>query len=189
MNKHVSSFAIIGVITLVVIIFFGSSMFYTLQPGERGVIFRKFSSGLDKENIYQPGFHIIAPWNELFIYSVKEQIKDETMDILDKNGLKVNVDITARFNPVFNKIGDLHEIFGPQYISKLVIPEVRASVRKVMGRYTAEEIYSTQRKEVEELIKTETEKVLSENYIDISENRKDIVVKKSQELNEWFLVK
>jgi len=167
MNKQVSTLAIVGIIAFVIIIFFSSSMFYTLQPGERGVIFRPFTTGLDKENIYPDGFHVIAPWNDLIIYYVKEQIKDETMDILDRNGLKVNVDITTRFNPIYNKIGDLHEVFGQNYINQLVIPEVRASVRKVMGKYTAEEIYSTKRKEVEELIWSESEAVLADNFISL----------------------
>ena len=167
MNKQLSSAAIIGIVAVVILILFSSSMFYTLQPGERGVIFRRFTSGLDKENIYQPGFQVIAPWNDLIIYTVKEQIKDETMDILDKNGLSVNVDITARFNPIYDKIGHLHEVFGQNYINNLVIPEVRSAVRQVMGKYAAEEIYSTKRQIVEELIIEETTKTLLENNIDL----------------------
>ncbi|MBL4753240.1 MAG: prohibitin family protein, partial [Flavobacteriales bacterium] len=114
----------------------------TIQPGERGVIFRKFSTGLDKENIYPPGFTIVAPWNEIFLYEVKEQKEEESMDVLDKNGLGISLDITVRFHPVYDKIGFLHEEFGDAYKQRLVIPEVRSSVRKVMGRYEAEEIYS-----------------------------------------------
>jgi regulator of protease activity HflC (stomatin/prohibitin superfamily) len=37
----------------------------------------------------------------------------------------------------------------------------------VAGRYTAEEIYSTKRKEVETAIKSETRKVLKDNYVDM----------------------
>ena len=167
MNKQFSSVIVIGIVAVVVLIFFSSSMFYKLQPGERGVIFRQFSGGLDKENIHMPGFHIIAPWNDMIIYSVKEQIKDENMDILDKNGLSVSVDITARFNPIYNKIGEVHEIFGQDYINRLVIPETRSAVRKVMGKYTAEEIYSTKRQIVEDSIITVTTDILRQNNIEL----------------------
>jgi regulator of protease activity HflC (stomatin/prohibitin superfamily) len=44
---------------------------------------------------------------------------------------------------------------------------VRSTVRQVAGRYTAEEIYSTKRAEVELAIKEETRQVLGENYIDM----------------------
>ncbi len=172
MKKKYTGAVVIAVIALIVIIIISSSTFVTIHPGERGVIFRKFSTGLDKENIYGEGFHIIAPWNEMFIYDVKEQIYDvmdqkgsSGMDVLDKNGLTIHVDATVRFFPVYNKIGYLHQEFGTSYREKLVIPEVRSEVRKVMGRYTAEEIYSTKRKEVEQAIVKETGEVLNKNNI------------------------
>ena len=152
---------------LVVILFSGLGMFYTVKPGERAVIFRKFTSGLDKEHVLTPGFTVIAPWNSLYIYDVKEQKSEETMDVLDKNGLSVNIDVSVRFNPVYNKIGYLHEIFGKNYITQLVIPEVRSAVRQVAGRYTAEEIYSTKRQEVETTIQAEASKSLKMNNIDM----------------------
>jgi len=159
------SYIIVGIVIVILLLLFGNSMFVTLQPGERGVIFRKFTSGLDKENIYQPGFHIIAPWNEMFVYDVKEQQREETMDVLDKNGLSLNLDVSVRFNPTYERIGYLHETFGKNYIDQLIIPEVRSSVRQVAGRYTAEEIYSTKRSEVESSIINETKEVLEKNNI------------------------
>ncbi len=165
--KKQTTLIVAGVAIVIILLLFGSSMFITLQPGDRGVIFRKFTTGLDKENIFTPGFYIIAPWNDMHVYNVKEQKSEETMDVLSKNGLSINIDISVRFNPVYNKIGFLHEIFGKDYINQLVVPEVRSSVRKVAGRYTAEEIYSTKRKQVEEQIITVTEIILKENNIEM----------------------
>ena len=82
------------------------------------------------------------------------------MDVLDKNGLSIAVDVSVRFYPKFERIGYIYERFRLGYINTLVIPEVRSTVRQVMGRYTAEEIYSTKRAEVETAIRTETAKVL-----------------------------
>lgn len=158
--KKYSNVLVIAGVALVVIILLSSSLFVTLQPGERGVMFRKFGSGLDKENIYREGFHIKAPWNQMIIYDIREQQVEETLDVLDKNGLSVSVDVSIRFNPTPDRIGTLHEKFGKNFIAKLVIPEMRSTVRQVMGRYTAEEIYSTMRREVEQSIKTETRETL-----------------------------
>jgi regulator of protease activity HflC (stomatin/prohibitin superfamily) len=161
--------AIIGVLLLI----FGSQMFYVIRPGERAVIFKKFSGGLDKDNIFAPGFHIIAPWNEMIKYDVKEQKSEETMDVLDKGGLSINVDVTVIFNPVHNSIGFLHENIGKDYVSVMVIPNVRSSVRAVTGRYTAEEIYSTKRGEVETDITEATRKALAAKNIDM----KDLLIR------------
>lgn len=162
-----STYIIAGVVVLIVILLFGGRMFLILDAGERGVIFKPYTSGLDKENVYGEGFHIIAPWNNMYVYGVREQQRDEPMDVLDKSGLSISMDITVRFNPIFNEIGFLYEQFGTNYINVLVIPEVRSTVRQVAGRYTAEEIYSTKRAEVELAIIEETREVLSKNYIDM----------------------
>jgi len=90
---------------------------------------------------------------------------DENMDILDKAGLSIHVEVTVRYFPIPEKIGHLHQKFTQNYLEVLVIPEVRSAVRQVMGRYTAEEIYSTKRAEVESAIKQETERILSANFV------------------------
>lgn len=162
-----STYAIIAAVVLIVLLLFGGKMFLILDAGERGVLFKPYTTGLDKENIFGEGFHIIAPWNKMYVYSVREQQREEAMDVLDKNGLSVSMDVTVRFNPIFNEIGFLYEQFGINYINVLVIPEVRSSVRQVAGRYTAEEIYSTKRAEVEQSIIEETREVLGKNYIEM----------------------
>jgi regulator of protease activity HflC (stomatin/prohibitin superfamily) len=154
-------------IIIVLLLIFGSRMFYIIRPGERAVLFRTLTGELEKDNIVGTGFKIVAPWNSLYKYDVKEQKSEETMDVLDKNGLSINVDVTVRFNPLYDRIGYLHETFGENYVSRLVIPEVRSTVRQVTGRFTAEEIYSTRRSEVEATIIEETGAILAKNNIDM----------------------
>jgi regulator of protease activity HflC (stomatin/prohibitin superfamily) len=165
-NKY-SNLIIVGIIGIVVLIIFGNSMFIKLEATERGVIFRQFSSGLDKKEIFAPGFHIIAPWNDMYVFNVSEQKIDEPMDILDKNGLSVNIDVTVRFYPIYTKVGYLYEAFRLDYVNVLVIPEIRSAVRQIAGRYAAEEIYSTKRSEVEQKIIEEAGKKLRDNNIDM----------------------
>lgn len=164
-NRKYLPLIVIGGIILFVIILFSSSIFYTIEPGERAIIFKKFGIGLDKDNVITPGFHYKAPWNDKYVYVVKESTAEEKMDVLDKNGLSISVDVTVRFHPVYSKIGFLHEEFGKVYVGNLVIPEVRSAVRQVMGRFTAEEIYSTKRAEVEATIVNETKSALEKNNI------------------------
>ena len=72
-----------------------------------------------------------------------------------------------RYNPIYRKIPYLHRQFGQDYINQLIIPEIRSTVRQVAGRYTAEEIYSTKRSEVEQSIIDEAGKKLTNNFIDM----------------------
>jgi regulator of protease activity HflC (stomatin/prohibitin superfamily) len=164
-NRRLLPFIILGVIALFVLMGVSSSIFYTINATQRAIIFYKFGSGLDKDNVIEPGVHMKAPWNEVFVYNVQETAQDENMDVLDKSGLSIHVDVTVRFKPVSDKIGYIYEKFNQDYVTVLVIPEVRSTVRQVMGRYTAEEIYSTKRAEVEETIETESEKILQANNV------------------------
>lgn len=163
-NRKFLPFVLVIVVGIFVIVSLSSSLFYTLGPAERAIVFYKFGIGLDKENVVTPGFHVKAPWNNVYVFDVSENKVEEAMDVLDKSGLSISVDVSIRFNPMPSRIGYIQETFQQDYINRLVIPEVRSSVRQVMGRYTAEEIYSTKRSEVETAIKTETEAVLGSDH-------------------------
>jgi regulator of protease activity HflC (stomatin/prohibitin superfamily) len=166
-NRRLLPFIILGVIALFVLMGISSSIFYTINATQRAVVFYKFGQGLDKEGVIYPGVHMKAPWNDVFVYNVQEASQDENMDVLDKSGLSIHVDVTVRFKPISDKIGYIYEKFNTDYVNVLVIPEVRSTVRQVMGRYTAEEIYSTKRAEVEATIKAESEKILHANNVDM----------------------
>jgi len=75
----------------------------------------------------------------------------------------------VHFNPIYDRIGYLHEIFGPKYVRTLVHSVVRSIVKQVTGRYAKEEIYSTKNDEVEKDITAETRKVLLENNINMGD--------------------
>ena len=162
-NRKFLPYVVVTFVVLVLGLILSNSTFLTIEAGESGVLFKRFSGGLDKEIVYGQGFHVVAPWNTMYIYNVKEQTAEESMTVLDRNGLTVKADVTLRFNPYQNKIGYVHERFGKSYVQTLVIPEVRSAVRQVMGRYSAEEIYSTKRGEVETNIINEAQKTLSGN--------------------------
>ncbi len=164
-NRRLLPLIIIGVIVLFILMGLSSSIFYNVNATQRAVVFYKFGAGLVKDEVKMPGINVKAPWNDAFIYDVQERSEGENMEVLDKNGLSIHVEITVRFKPIADKIGYIYEKFNMNYVDVLVIPEVRSTVRQVMGRFTAEEIYSTKRAEVEETIKTEAEATLHSNNV------------------------
>lgn len=159
--------AIFAAIIFFVILIFSFSTFLTIDAGERGVLFRTFGGGLDTEKIFSPGFHVVAPWNKMYVYEVREKQLEEEMTVLSSNGLNIKLDATVRVNPKHDEVGYLHESFGREYLTSLVRPEMRSSVRKIIGRFTPEELYSTRRDEVQELIQKELSETLGKNYIDL----------------------
>ncbi len=156
-------------IILIVVLVFSNATFLTIDSGERGVLFERFSGGLQKDKIFTPGFHVISPWNTMYLYNVREQQLEESMDVLSSNGLTIKVDVTVRVNPKYNQIGYLNEKFGKDkvYLDLLVRPEARSSVRKIIGRYQPEELYSSKRDEVQMLIQKDLAATLNTNYIEL----------------------
>tara|TARA_X000000368_G_scaffold406626_1_gene385132 strand:- start:799 stop:1626 length:828 start_codon:yes stop_codon:yes gene_type:complete len=161
-NSKLVSVIVFLLFGLTVMFSFASSIFYVIESTERAVIFYKFGKGLDKENVIKPGFGIKAPWNDIYKFDITDNLVEETIDVLDGSGLSINVDVTMNFHLSYDSVGEIYETYQFDFLRRLVRPVFRSTVRDVMGRYTAEEIYSTKRAEVENLIQEEASEVLKQ---------------------------
>ncbi|MCE2497054.1 MAG: prohibitin family protein [Flavobacteriales bacterium] len=149
MDPRLRSLVIVAGIGVFVLILLWSSITVTINPGEKGVLFRRFGGGLDKEQVFNQGFHFIAPWNKMFVYNVKIQEDKSIMQVLSKNGLTIKAEISYRYNPVPSRIGYLHDEVGKNYLETIIIPEIRSATREVIGEYLPEELYSTKREAIQ----------------------------------------
>jgi regulator of protease activity HflC (stomatin/prohibitin superfamily) len=165
-NKRLRVLGSIGAILLIFILIISNATFLTIDPGNTAVVFKRFSKiGLDKENPLRPGFYIIAPWNKVYEYNTREVAIEEQMALLSNNGLEIRVDITVRFRTDPQRIGTLHEEIGEGYTDIVVRPTVRSSVRKIIGKFNPEELYSTKRDEIQGLIEEELNNSLANKNI------------------------
>ncbi|MEX2379972.1 MAG: prohibitin family protein [Vicingaceae bacterium] len=154
-------------IAVVILIIVLSNIFVILQPTERGVIFKKYTSGLDVDDVKQEGLSIVAPWNDVIIFEISEQQIEETMDVLSKDGLSISIDVSLRFRPKPDEIGYLYRAFKNGYIESLIRPELRSAVRQIIGQYTPEELYATKRQEIETRIQETIRKILDDNHVEL----------------------
>ncbi len=168
-NPKLVRIVVIVIAAIVVLLIFSNSIFYTIDPGEKAVVFKRFGGGLEKDDIKAQGFHVIAPWNKMIIYDVRQQEASETMDVLSSNGLNISLDMTLWYNPSPAKIGYLHDFIGKEYVNRIVIPGIRSATRNVIGRYTPEEIYSTKRDKIEIEIQEETRKKLEPIFVNVND--------------------
>ena len=87
-----------------VLIIFVSKSSINIGYGEAGVLFKTFGGGVvtDKSPLSE-GFHIIAPWNKVYIYNVKQQeFFEGNMQVLSSNGLEISLDVSVLYQPVYN---------------------------------------------------------------------------------------
>jgi regulator of protease activity HflC (stomatin/prohibitin superfamily) len=118
-----------------------------VDAGTGGVLWTAFSGTQDDE--YLEGWYFVAPWNKMFTYNLRTQDKPEQLHVLANNGLSIGLETSIRYRPDPNRLSELHKTLGPDYYNVVMAPALRSEARKVGGRYTPEEIYSTQRSVVE----------------------------------------
>ncbi len=119
----------------------------SVRPGQVGVLWN-IGSGTQKE-IFPEGVHLIAPWNQLSVYDLRAQSHNEVLDVIAVNGLAIRLDATVRYHLVPGEVVALQEEIGPDYYMTILEPVLRSEARRVIGRYTPEEIYSTKRDVIE----------------------------------------
>ena len=129
---------------LVVFAYFFNRIFINIYPGQAGVLWQRFQGGTDMDQVYNEGFHIIPPWDRMYIYDTRIQHRPFAFEALSKDGLSIQFEVSVRFHPDRAYLPQLHKNVGPDYIAKVVEPETQAHLRKVVANYLPEEIYTSE---------------------------------------------
>ena len=153
--KSIGFLIVIVVAILFILIFLNPIVI--IQPGYVGV---KVLFGNVQEGILQNGFHIVNPLlnvvkmdTRLQAYTMSvathegEKVGDDAIDVLTSEGLLVKLDLTAWYRLIPEEAPRVYRSIGLDYVSKVVRPLLRTSIRDIAVRYTAEDIYSSKRNE------------------------------------------
>lgn len=148
----------VQIYTLLILLLFGvglvtlwNRVVVTIQSGEAGVLYR-WVSGTDMSNIYGEGLHIMWPWNRMYVYNVRLQTEQRQYSLLTQGGLPVDLEIAVRYKPDLRLLPLLHVTVGPEYLDKVVFPETEAVLRRAVGQYAPEEVYTSRRGFLESIV-------------------------------------
>ncbi len=145
------------------------SSFVSIGPGESGVIFRPFGGGVDTINPpLAEGVHIVAPWNKVYVYNIRQQEIKEVMKVLSQDGLDITLETSVWFQPDVSHLAQLHKYRGRNYVEAVLKPAIRSATRAVVGRYTPEQIYSSKREAIQQEIFDETDRILKNQYVQLN---------------------
>ncbi|MCB0463813.1 MAG: prohibitin family protein, partial [Flavobacteriaceae bacterium] len=104
------------IFTLIVLIILIAKSAVTIGSGEAGVLYKTFGGGVvTDEPPLGEGFHIVAPWNKVYIYEVRQQEVLEKMNVLSSNGLDIKLEASVWFQPDFTNLGKLHQEKSEMY--------------------------------------------------------------------------
>ena len=142
----------------------------TIGSGEAGVLYKTFGGGVvTEEPALGEGFHLVMPWNKVFVYEVRQQELTEKMKVLSSNGLDIQLEASIWFKPQAISLGKLHQEKGQNYLERVLKPAIRSASRSVVGRYTPEQIYSSKRDAIQKEIFEETKLIVEDQYINLVE--------------------
>jgi regulator of protease activity HflC (stomatin/prohibitin superfamily) len=140
----------------------------TVPSGHVGLMWKRFRGGtvLDPRQLKDEGLRVLLPWDKMFLYDLRLQTTTDTYNAITKDGVSINATISIRFRLKHDSIPQLHQAIGPDYIARLVRPEIGSRMREVIAEYTAEEVYSTKRQDVQRGIRGRTQAMLSEKTME-----------------------
>lgn len=130
------------VIVLLVCVIFFNRIVKSVYTGEMGVLWSRLGDGTVLDRTYTEGMYLIWPWDEFYIYDMREQELAQTTLVYAKDGLEISVTTSIRFRPTPSYLPRLHQDLGPTYVQKVIMPEVTSTVRKVLGNFNPEDIYA-----------------------------------------------
>jgi len=168
---------IFGVVSLAGLIVIISCCFTVVPAGHVGVTV-VFGSVNDKS--VPEGLHLINPFASVSKMSVRTEtytmsaIVDEGTKLgndgvtcLSKDGLKMPLDITVVYRLVPSDAPWIYQNIGSDYEEKVIRPSARTAIREAASTITAQEAYSSKRKE----LATKTEELLTQKISSIIQER------------------
>ena len=170
-------FIALGLIGSFLIVYFwpylNERVFMSLRPGEAGVLWRRFFGGTNLSYTYGEGFHLVMPWDRLYVYNVRLQQTPHKIVGLCKNGLPVEIEVSIRHRPEDGGLPLLHTVVGPTYVDVVVKPEIEAHVREVVSQFEPNELYTSEGY-ILNLIVQGAQRAIAERYIALD----DLLIKR-----------
>jgi len=167
-DRHLPSVVIYLMVATLVAVVLYPHMVITVPSGYIGVLWKRFSNGtvLDPRLLKNEGFNFVSPWNRVFLYDLRLQSFTESYNAISSDGVNLTASVVVRFRLQRDAVPVLHQAIGPNYEQVLIQPGIGSLTREVMAGYTAEQVYSTARQEIQEKIRDLVENRLSEKMME-----------------------
>lgn len=131
-----------------------SQMVFTIPVGHTSVLWHRvhFASAKISEGPLAEGIKIIMPWDKLYTYDLRLQTQKKSYQVVSKDGLHFNLTLNFRWRAVRENIIQLNQTLGPNYVEKLIIPQIGSVTREIAAQYGAEDLYTSKRATVQKAI-------------------------------------
>jgi len=170
---------ILAVLAVIIVVLLANTILI-IDAGETAVIFNQVSGGLSSRlpgtNILIPGLQKpilydtrVQTYTMAATYSEGEHKGDDAIETLTKDGQMVTMDLSVRFHIDQTRVTNLHREIGPDYINKVVRPEIRNQIRLAVSEYPVTEVYTEKRSEIQNQTQENLKRKFSQSYLILDE--------------------
>jgi regulator of protease activity HflC (stomatin/prohibitin superfamily) len=153
-----------GIVALVAALVAASQVLTVIPAGHVGVV--DFFGTVSPVTL-KAGINFVNPLARIVKFSVKTQEIKETMDVPSKEGLTVQLEISALFHLDPDKAAEVYKSIGPGYIEIILEPQFRSVVRGVTAGYEAKALYTSEREMLAEIIQKDLQKLVGPRGITV----------------------
>jgi prohibitin 1 len=94
------------------------------------------------------GMHLVNPFKENNITSIRTQEIKESASVPSSEGLVMNLDTSLIYHLNPEKAADVYQKVGPNYLDVLIEPNLRAAIREATASHSANALYTGEREMV-----------------------------------------
>jgi regulator of protease activity HflC (stomatin/prohibitin superfamily) len=175
--RGIGSTVVIVLVIALVLTTLGAGLVY-IESNERGVVKTIRAGGVRSEAL-PPGLHWILPVVESVVtYSISNQTYtmsgvalegqvqgDDSIRARTKDGQEVIIDASVIYQIDPAKVVQLHIVWQERYENGIVRPEARGIIRDAVSQYGVEEVVSTRRAEMVQIITDDLSASLAQNNL------------------------
>ncbi len=99
-------------------------------------------------DVLPEGMHMVNPFKSNNVLSVQTQTMKEAATVPSNEGLIMTLDTSLLFRLDPSRAADLYQKVGPNYVDRVVEPNLRAVIRSVTSMHTANALYTGERETV-----------------------------------------
>ena len=138
MSKRTLGFIIGGIVLLIILL----KSIVVIPAGHVGV---KELFGTVYSDSIQAGIHVVNPLLRIHKMSIRTQQLMEDAVVPSKEGLAVNLDLSALFSLDPKQAPMVYKTIGLNYVQVIVVPALRSVVRGATAEYEAKALYTAER--------------------------------------------
>ena len=153
-----------GVVAVLFALIALSQMFTVVPAGNVGVV---DFFGTVSDNTLKAGINFVNPFARVIKLSVQTQEIKEVMDVPSKEGMTVQLEISALYHLNPEKAGNVYKSVGENYVEVLLEPQFRSVARGVTAGYEAKALYTSEREMLAQILLQDLEKLVEPRGITV----------------------